>query len=159
MKKIDIEKWERKNPKLPENFFDEMQEKVLAETTRKKEPKRFQLVAWASVAAVIVFGVMIFFNNDKKPMPELAITPKENLIIDTQYIEPIIENEKTQELAKPVAKKVEFVVQKVEKKAQPKPKAVAEEKPALEEVMNTMTESELGDLAMNYEQDTFLELY
>lgn len=92
-------------------------------------------------------------------MPELATTPKENLIIDTQYIEPIIENEKTQELAKPVAKKVEFVVQKVEKKAQPKPKAVAEEKPALEEVMNTMTESELGDLAMNYEQDTFLELY
>ena len=23
MKKLDIEKWERKNPKLPENFFDE----------------------------------------------------------------------------------------------------------------------------------------
>lgn len=159
MKKIDIEKWERKNPELPENFFDEMQEKVLAETTRKKEPKRFQLVAWASVAAVIVFGVMIFFNNDKKPMPELATTPKENLIIDTQYIEPIIENEKEQELVKPVAKKVEFVVQKVEKKIPPKPKAVVEEKPALEEVMNTMTESELRDLAMNYEQDTFLELY
>ena len=39
MKKIDIEKWERKMPELPENFFEEMQEKVLDKTVRvEKQP-------------------------------------------------------------------------------------------------------------------------
>ena len=45
MKKIDIEKWERKTPELPENFFEEMQEKVLDKTIRvEKQPvKRFKI--------------------------------------------------------------------------------------------------------------------
>ena len=37
MKKIDIEKWERKTPELPENFFEEMQKKVLDKTVRAEK--------------------------------------------------------------------------------------------------------------------------
>ena len=37
MKKIDIEKWERKTPELPENFFEEMQEKVLDKTGKGRK--------------------------------------------------------------------------------------------------------------------------
>ena len=71
MKKIDIEKWERKTPKLPENFFEEMQEKVLDKTVRveKRSVKRFKInPAWASAAAIaVVFGILFFvnFKNEK----------------------------------------------------------------------------------------------
>jgi hypothetical protein len=42
MKEFDLDKLERKTPyKVPENFFEEMQENVLKQTTkkRKKKPK------------------------------------------------------------------------------------------------------------------------
>ena len=67
MKKIDIEKWERKTPELPENFFEEMQEKVLDKTVRveKRPVKRFKInPMWASAAAIaVVFGIS--FSNVK----------------------------------------------------------------------------------------------
>ena len=66
MKKIDIEKWERKTPELPENFFEEMQEKVLDKTVRveKRPVKRFKInPVWASAAAIaVVFGILFFVN-------------------------------------------------------------------------------------------------
>jgi hypothetical protein len=46
MKEFDLDKLERKTPyKVPENFFEEMQENVLKQTTkkRKKETKVFRL--------------------------------------------------------------------------------------------------------------------
>ena len=63
MKKIDIEKWERKTPELPENFFEEMQEKVLDKTVRveKRPVKRFKInPAWASAAAIGDFWDFVF---------------------------------------------------------------------------------------------------
>ena len=70
MKKIDIEKWERKTPELPENFFEEMQEKVLDKTVRaEKQPvKRFKInPAWASAAAIaVIFGISFFVNFKNK---------------------------------------------------------------------------------------------
>ena len=70
MKKIDIEKWERKTPELPENFFEKMQEKVLDKTVRaEKQPvKRFKInPMWASAAAIaVVFGISFFVNVKNK---------------------------------------------------------------------------------------------
>ena len=70
MKKIDIEKWERKTPELPENFFEEMQEKVLDKTVRaeKQSVKRFKInPVWASAAAIaVIFGISFFVNFKNK---------------------------------------------------------------------------------------------
>lgn len=68
MKKIDIENWDRKIPKLPDNFFDEMQEKVLKQTVYKKEPKRFRLnLVWSSVAVlVMIFGLTFLIKKEQR---------------------------------------------------------------------------------------------
>lgn len=72
MKNFSIENLERKNPyKTPENFFEEMQENVLKNTTAKEREnsgKVFKLnFSWAIAAAVaVIFGLAFFFvNNDK----------------------------------------------------------------------------------------------
>lgn len=159
MKKIDIEKWERKNPELPENFFDEMQEKVLAKTTKKREAKRFSLIAvWSSVAAMLIFGAIFFIDNKEvNDKNQVIVQVEKSEIVNSQ---PIIDFEeiqetKTEEIVAEPVKKVQFVSQKLEKKTTPKEPKNND----WEQAINTMTEEEIIDLAMNYEQDTFLELY
>lgn len=159
MKKIDIEKWERKNPELPENFFDEMQEKVLAKTTKKREVKRFSLIAvWSSVAAMLIFGAIFFIDNKEvNDKNQVAVKVEQSEVISPK---PIIDFEekqemKTEEIISEPVKKVQFATQKLEKKTMPKEPKNND----WEQAINTMTEEEIIDLAMNYEQDTFLELY
>lgn len=168
MKKIDIEKWERKNPPLPQNFFNEMQEKVLNETTRKKEPKRFRLnLAWASAAAVAVFfGLIFFFNFEKNEHQTeiLASAVKVENTIDTE--EPVSPNKNEEKnivyhQPKPQKEKpakMSFASQKLEK-ATPKETNVSATNLPIEEILNSMTDNELEDLAMNYAQDIYFDLY
>lgn len=170
MKKIDIEKWERKNPPLPKNFFDEMQKNVLAETTRKKEPKRFNLnLVWASAAAIaVLFGLNFFLNFEKnEPQTEILAsipdTKIENNIEQETPIqlakneEEIIVNHQPKQVNEKPAK-MSFASQKTEK---PKTKEakVSATNLQIEEILNSMTDNELEDLAMNYEQDIYFDLY
>lgn len=162
MKKLDIEKWERKNPKLPENFFDEMQKNVLAKTINKKEPKRFSLnLVWASAVAIaLVFGLTKFYNaNDE------AVKIEENLVqneIEKENVFVASHQGKTENLITDVevksAIKNTFVSQNKEIIPTKSVKDL-ETKIQVEEILNSMTENELEDLAMNYAQDIYFDLY
>ena len=169
MKKIDIEKWERKTPELPENFFEEMQEKVLDKTVRaEKQPvRRFKInPAWASAAAIaVVFGISFFVNVKNKNVEviqspqmvqnENASTPNQGQ--NTEYQTDIVNQEavENQPYTEP---KTSFAGQSLDAVSEQKVKNLST-KLKMEEVLNVMSEEELQELATNYEQDTFLDLY
>ena len=169
MKKIDIEKWERKTPELPENFFEEMQEKVLDKTVRveKRPVKRFKInPAWASAAAIaVVFGIS-FFVNFKNKNVEVTQNPQmvQNENVSTpnqeQNTEPQtdIVNQEAVENQPYTESKTSFAGQSLDAVSEQKVKNLST-KLKMEEVLNVMSEEELQELATNYEQDAFLDLY
>ena len=169
MKKIDIEKWERKTPKLPENFFEEMQEKVLDKTVRaEKQPvKRFKInPAWASAAAIaVVFGISFFVNFKNKNVeviqnPQMVQTENVSTLNQEQNTEPQtnIVSQEAVENQPYTESKTSFAGQSSNAVSEQKVKNLST-KLKMEEVLNVMSEEELQELATNYEQDTFLDLY
>ncbi len=169
MKKIDIEKWERKTPKLPENFFEEMQEKVLDKTVRveKRPVKRFKInPVWASAAAIaVIFGISFFVNFKNKNVeviqnPQMVQTENVSTLNQEQNTEPQIDTA-DQEVAgnqSYTESKTSFAGQSSDAVSEQKVKNLST-KLKMEEVLNVMSEEELQELATNYEQDTFLDLY
>ena len=169
MKKIDIEKWERKTPKLPENFFEEMQEKVLDKTVRvEKQPvKRFKInPAWASAAAIaVVFGISFFVNVKNKNVevtqnPQVVRNENASTLNQEQGIEYQVDvvNQEAVENQPYTESKTSFAGQSLDAVSEQKIKNLST-KLKMEEVLNVMSEEELQELTSNYEQDTFLDLY
>ena len=169
MKKIDIEKWERKTPELPENFFEEMQEKVLDKTVRveKRPVKRFKInPAWASAAAIaVVFGISFFVNFKNKNVevtqnPQMVQTENHSNLNQQQNTEPQIDivNQEAVENQPYTESKTSFAGQSLDAVSEQKVKNLST-KFKMEEVLNVMSEEELQELTSNYEQDTFLDLY
>ena len=165
MKKIDIEKWERKTPELPENFFEEMQEKVLDKTVRtEKQPvKRFKInPAWAYAAAIaVVFGISFFVNFKNKNVevtqnPQMVQAGNVSTLNQEQNTEPQIDVA-GQEVKKNLSyteSKTSFAGQSLDTVSEQKVKNLST-KLKMEEVLNVMSEEELQELTSNYEQDTF----
>lgn len=169
MKKIDIEKWERKMPELPENFFEEMQEKVLDKTVRaEKQPvKRFKInPVWASVAAIAVFfGISFFVNFKNKNVevtqnPQMVQTENHSNLNQQQTTESRIDvaGQEVTENQSYTESKTSFAGQSSDVVSEQKIKNLST-KLKMEEVLNVMSEEELQELTSNYEQDTFLDLY
>ena len=169
MKKIDIEKWERKTPELPENFFEEMQEKVLDKTVRaEKQPvKRFKInPAWASAAVIaVIFGISFFVNFKNKNVemmqnPQMVRNENASTLNQEQGIEYQVDvvNQEAVENQPYTESKTSFAGQSSDAVSEQKIKNLST-KLKMEEVLNVMSEEELQELATNYEQDTFLDLY
>ena len=169
MKKIDIEKWERKTPELPENFFEEMQEKVLDKTVRveKRPVKRFKInPVWASAAAIaVVFGISFFVNVKNKNVevtqnPQMVQTENVSTLKQEQNTQPQIDaiNQEAVENQPYTESKTSFAGQSSDAVSEQKVKNLST-KLKMEEVLNVMSEEELQELATNYEQDAFLDLY
>ena len=169
MKKIDIEKWERKTPELPENFFEEMQEKVLDKTVRveKRPVKRFKInPAWASAAAIaVIFGISFFVNFKNKNVeviqnPQMVQNENVSTPNQEQNTEPKIDvlGQEVTENQSYTEPKTSLVGQSLDAVSEQKVKNLST-KLKMEEVLNVMSEEELQELATNYEQDTFLDLY
>ena len=169
MKKIDIEKWERKTPELPENFFEEMQEKVLDKTVRaeKRPVKRFKInPMWASAAAIaVIFGISFFINFKNKNVeviqnPQLVQSENISTLNQEKSIEyqADVVNQEAIENQPYTESKTSFVGQSSDAVSEQKIKNLST-KLKMEEVLNAMSEEELQELTSNYEQDTFLDLY
>lgn len=163
MKKIDIEKWERKVPKLTEHFFDEMQKNVLEQTTQKQKTKVFKLnFFWSSAAAIVVIlGLYIFINANNQNIENHSVVKidKEikNLEKPNVSKEILVENE-ANDIPNDIEKtKSKFVLENPNHSQRTEVKASA--KPEIDKVLNAMTEEELMSLANTYEQDLYLELY
>lgn len=167
MKKIDIEKWDRKIPKLPDNFFDEMQEKVLKQTVYKKEPKRFRLnLVWSSVAVlVMIFGLTFLIKKEQREQGLQAAYYDENNKINNEILSESIDStekddvdilqEKEDEIFV-TSHKMKTIAQNAERKSE---LAERQTKERMEKILNAMSEEDFVDLAGNYEQDIYLELY
>ena len=169
MKKIDIEKWERKTPKLSENFFEEMQEKVLDKTVRaeKRPVKRFKInPVWASAAAIaVIFGISFFVNFKNKneevtQNPQMVQTENHSNLNQQQNTEPKIDvlGQEVTENQHYTEPKTSFAGQSLDTVSEQKVKNLST-KLKMEEVLNVMSEEELQELVTNYEQDAFLDLY
>ena len=166
MKKIDIEKWDRKIPKLPDNFFDEMQEKVLKQTVYKKE-KRFRLnLVWSSVAVlVMIFGLTFLIKKEQREQGLQAAYYDENNKINNEILSESIDStekddadilqEKEDEIFV-TSHKMKTIAQNTERKSE---LAERQTKERMEKILNAMSEEDFVDLAGNYEQDIYLELY
>ena len=167
MKKIDIEKWDRKVPKLPDNFFDEMQEKVLKQTVYKKEPKRFRLnLVWSSVAVlVMILGLTFLIKKEQKEQGLQTAYHGENTKINNEILAESIDSteeddadilqEKEDEIFV-TSHKMKIIAQNTERKSE---LAERQTKERMEKILNAMSEEDFVDLAGNYEQDIYLELY
>ena len=160
MKKIDIEKWDRKVPKLPDNFFDEMQEKVLKQTVYKKEPKRFRLnLVWSSVAVlVMIFGLTFLIKKEQTEQELQTAYHDENNKINNEILAESIdstEKDKEDEIFV-TSHKMKTIAQNTERKSE---LAERQTKERMEKILNAMSEEDFVDLAGNYEQDIYLELY
>lgn len=164
MKKIDIEKWERPQKALPEEFFNEMQEKVLEKTIRKQESKKISLRNIWSVAAVLVlvFGLGLFLKYSQNSEENLD---KENVVMKSEPVSKIdIEEETPQmiagtEIEERGNSEINFVNNSSPEKTPKKIENNLATKQKMEEVLNSMTNEELAELTYNYEQDPYLELY
>ena len=169
MKKIDIEKWARKTPELPENFFEEMQKKVLDKTVRveKRPVKRFKInPVWASAAAIaVIFGISFFINFKNKNVEVIQnpqLVQSENISTlnqeqNTEY-QAGVANQEVEENQSYTESKTSFAGQSLDAVSEQKIKNLST-KLKMEEVLNVMSEEELQELTSNYEQDTFLDLY
>ena len=167
MKKIDIENWDRKIPKLPDNFFDEMQEKVLKQTVYKKEPKRFRLnLVWSSVAVlVMIFGLTFLIKKEQTEQELQTAYHDENNKINNEILAESIDStekddadvsqEKEDEIFV-TSHKMKTISQNTERKSE---LAERQTKERMEKILNAMSEEDFMDLARNYEQDVYLDLY
>ncbi len=156
-------------PELPENFFEEMQEKVLDKTVRaEKQPvKRFKInPVWASVAAIAVFfGISFFVNFKNKNVevtqnPQMVQTENHSNLNQQQTTESRIDvaGQEVTENQSYTESKTSFAGQSSDVVSEQKVKNLST-KLKMEEVLNVMSEEELQELATNYEQDAFLDLY
>ncbi|MBP7173181.1 MAG: hypothetical protein KBA33_03800 [Cloacibacterium sp.] len=169
--KIDIEKLERKTPyKTPDNFFEEVQERVLQETVNKKSPKRFSLnFAWATAAAIaLVFGLGFFFNLNKQETPTLVqnttanqqVTKTLEPAITQPNIEPITEEDQIIEEIKTVEQNLTSVT-KTNPNKQQQTITVSDTKSSvnIDELLSSMSQEEISELSRMSEQDIYLDLY
>ncbi|MEC5158392.1 hypothetical protein [Chryseobacterium sp. MP_3.2] len=182
MKNLDIEKLERKNIyQVPDNFFEQMQAKVLQETAPVKERKFFKMNwAYSAAAAVaLLFGITFLVNNEgSTENTEMAVASanldsikssiladKPKIVDHISYTDKRVKEDKIQEV-----KSVEINAQR--------PKAIAtvtrkmttakientkintqQENMPMDQILSSFTSADLADLGRNTEQDIYLDLY
>ena len=146
-----------------------MQKKVLDKTVRveKRSVKRFKInPMWASAAAIaVVFGISFFVNFKNKNVeviqnPQMVQTENVFILKQEQNTQPQIDaiNQEAVENQPYTESKTSFAGQSSDVVSKQKVKNLST-KLKMEEVLNVMSEEELQELATNYEQDAFLDLY
>lgn len=176
MEDFNIEKLDRKNIyKVPDNLFENIQEKVISEISENKKAPVFKL-NWAYAAAAslaLIFGSTFVYNsyNDSDDNPKVT-----NAIVDIP-VAPKTESEIAYETLKADLTSVETVNQTIEKqqiktvaykpqqkeKTSYKPqtvKAVSKQTEAqMAEYLDSFSSTEIAELANNSTQDVYLDLY
>ncbi|MEI7487208.1 MAG: hypothetical protein WCJ72_07315 [Chryseobacterium sp.] len=176
MKEFDIEKLERKNIyKVPDNLFENIQEKVMNEVKATKKAPIFKL-NWAYAAAsslALIFGATFVFNQNDDSAKD-AGNSGAKYVADTQA--PKSESEIAYETLKSDLTSVEknnqtvvnqnsrsFVSQDIETKEVSTTKTVKpvskKAETQMNEYLDSFSNSEISELASNSTQDVYLDLY
>lgn len=176
MENLDIEKLERKNVyKVPETFFNEMQQKVLAETAPKKEAKIFK-INWAYSAAAtitLLFGITFFVTQNDEAVKTRNVVADNNMRVSNTITEQqkqdaakayktfetdltaVTENNQKEEQA-PIA----TVSEKMTQNNTPiKKEVTATPEVQVDQILANFTSKELAAVSKNTEQDIYLDLY
>lgn len=174
VKEFNIEELERKNIyKIPENLFETIQEKVLSEIKVEKKAPIFKL-NWGYAAAAslaLIFGSAFIYNLNS----DFAINSDSTNNIADNRTAPKKESQVAYETLASDLTSVENNNQRVESQVNIKPmvsQAINNNsvnqtkktvKPANEIHMNeyieSLTSSEIAELANNSSQDVYLDLY
>lgn len=176
MKDFDIEKLERRNIyKVPDNLFENIQEKVMSEISEKKKAPVFKL-NWAYAAAAslaLIFGSTFVYNSYSDSDEDVNPT---STLADNQSA-PKTESEIAYETLKSDLTSVENINQRSEKQQiktvvyMPDQKDVTATKPQtvkpgskqtetqMAEYLDSFSSSEIAELANNSTQDVYLDLY
>lgn len=178
MKEFDLEKLERKNIyKVPDNLFENIQEKVMNDVKANKKAPIFKLNwAYAVAAAVaLIFGITFVFNLAKDSTKD-TVNPEDTYAFNEASK---TESEKAYETLKADLTSVEnnnqiaesqyneksFYVQENKAKENKRTstetvKAVSKQEEAqVNEYLDSFTNSEIAELASNSTQDVYLDLY
>lgn len=182
MKNLDVEKLERKNIyQLPENVFEKMQAKVLAETAPVKKAKIIKLnwIYSAAAALALLFGLTFYINNDPKEIPVNSsvaqTTPdvERNAVISTLSDDKVVSENDENSTNVEIPVNVEGIN---DKKEDVKTFAVGDQKSVkiskevstqkvqnaeipMDQIIASFTTADLADLGRNTEQDVYLDLY
>ncbi|MFL9834007.1 hypothetical protein [Chryseobacterium terrae] len=173
-KSFDLEKLERKNVyKIPENMFENIQDKVLNEIKAEKKAPIFKL-NWGYAAAAslaLIFGSTFVYNlnSDSSAIEDSTTSFAENRGV------PKTESQLAYETLASDLTSVENQNQKTEKQTDIKPvvsqvvnnesgrqnkKAVkTANEIQMNEYLESLTNSEIAELANNSSQDVYLDLY
>ena len=173
MKEFDLDKLERKNPyKVPENFFEEMQENVLKQTIKKevKKPKVFKLnfsaVTSMAAALALVFGFTFLWKTDQAEITTVDTKESAENIKKQQTTTIVLENQdiatitEVHKIAKEIQNNTESLKQTSAsnaistKKVEPKSSDMN-----YDQLINSLSDEELKELTKNTDKDIYLELY
>lgn len=169
MKNIDIENLERRNIyKTPEGFFDDIQEKVLQETVKRKEGKVVKL-SWfyaAAAAIALFFGINFIVNQQEAKQNHLTKTNISSLektdISKPQQSEAAIALQHLEEdlIASVPESKIKSKTQEIITDAvSVNQKETGTPEIQVEQILSNLTSNELADLGRNMEQDIYLDLF
>ena len=171
---FDVENLERKNIyKVPENMFETIQERVMSEIKVEKKAPIFKL-NWAYAAAAslaLIFGSAFVYNLNSDSSKNVVLdnnyannttTPKkesqlayETLASDLTSVENANQRVESQMDIKPMVSQV--VHNNSENKSKKAVKAANEIH--MNEYIESLTNSEIAELANNSSQDVYLDLY
>lgn len=177
MKGFDLEKLERKNIyRISDHLFENVQENVINEVSEKEKAQIFKLNwAYAAVASLaLIFGSTFLYNsytdseiddasqanfasNNPEPKKESEIA-YETLKSDLTSVEKsnqTIENQHINQQIKAVA----YVPEKAEAKPQNVKPLSKKTEMQMNEYIESLTSSEIAELANNSSQDVYLDLY
>lgn len=171
---FDVENLERKNIyKVPENMFETVQERILSEIKVEKKAPIFKLNWGYAVAAsvALIFGVTFVYNsssvsavnensvssyadNRESPKKESQLA-YETLASDLTSVENANQRTESQMNIKPVVSQV------VNNNSgnQNKKAVKATNDVHMNEYLESLTNSEIAELANNSSQDVYLDLY
>ena len=179
MKEFDIEKLERKNIyTVPDNMFENIQEKVLNDIKTSKQAPVFKL-NWMYAAAAslaLIFGATYVFNSDNdsaeqtlntkteyaanngepKTDSELAYETLKSDLTSVENNNQTVENQKGKDI---YASKGGEVTEKVSETPKPVKATSKKEEIQMNEYLDSFSNSEIAELASNSTQDVYLDIY
>jgi flagellar basal body-associated protein FliL len=181
MKNLDIEKIERKNIyQIPDNFFEEMQMKVLAETAPKKEAKII-IMNWvysAAAAVAMIFGITFFVSqkdnnneqttsktefanngNDVVTNSNSADEPKKEAVVAYQTLEKDLTNVVSSNQKEKSAPKTSIENNESSVIVQKNTPNTQNSEAQVDQILANFSSADLADLGKNVEQDVYLDLY
>jgi hypothetical protein len=181
MKNLDIEKLERKNIyQIPDNFFEEMQMKVLAGTAPKKEAKIIKMnwVYSAAAAVAMIFGITFFVsqkdNNNEQTTLKTEIAsngndvvtnsnsvdePKKEAVVAYQTLEKDLTNVVASNQKEKSAPKISIENNKSSVIVQKNTPNTQNSEAQVDQILANFSSADLADLGKNVEQDVYLDLY